>query len=193
MIPNMTLSGVLPPYVAGFPDGGPQSMAPYATTMKEIADTLCGTPHRVKLLDGLLNLRRELRTKGLYGVQWLDGSFCENIEMAEGRSPGDIDVVSLLVRPATIKTQADWVAFHAANQHMFDRKSAKANFGCDAFYVEAHFPALWVENQITYWFGLFSHKRDTHLWKGMLKVILNQDDADDLLARAKLAAVATGP
>ena len=42
------------------------------------------------LLQGFLNYRKKLHELGLVqGVQWLDGSFVENIEVLESRAPND--------------------------------------------------------------------------------------------------------
>jgi hypothetical protein len=49
-----------------------------------------------------------------------------------------------------------------------NNKSTKANFKCDAYYVDldvVHTTA--IVDQTRYWFGLFSHRR-TGVWKGML-------------------------
>jgi len=48
--------------------------------------------------------RAALRDLGLNGVQWINGSFCEDVERTRGRPPGDIDLVSLIVRPPTAQS-----------------------------------------------------------------------------------------
>jgi hypothetical protein len=174
----MTPSGVLPPFISGFPDNGPASCAPYETSASEIATRFCTSALRVKLFKGLLQLRAELLSLGVqYGFQWIDGSFCENVEAIRGRPPGDIDVVTLLVRPKAVQDDVAWQAFWKANQQVFDPKQTKANLGCEAFYIDAGYPALWVAEQVTYWFGLFTHQRVTNMWKGILQLPLISDDA----------------
>jgi hypothetical protein len=178
LIPPMTPSGVLPPFVSGFPNSGPASCAPYETSMTEIAARFCTSAQRVKLFKGLLQLRAELQALGVnIGVQWIDGSFCENVEAIRGRPPADIDVVTLLIRPQAVRDDAAWQAFWQANQRVFYSKTTKAVFGCEAFYIDAGYPALWVAEQVTYWFGLFTHQRVTHMWKGILQLPLVSDDA----------------
>lgn len=178
LIPPMTQSGVLPPFISGFPADGPASSAPYETTASEIAAHFCTSAQRVKLFKGLLGLRGELLALGINtGFQWIDGSFCENVEAIRGRPPGDIDVVTLLQRPAVVNNDADWIAFCRSNQRVFNRNSTKVVFGCDAFYIDAGFPALLVAEQVTYWFGLFTHQRVTNMWKGILQLPLASDDA----------------
>ena len=175
MIPANNISGVLPPFVGGNPtiDG----MSPYATTMTEIARRFCINEERVKLFRGLVSLRADLQSLGFTkGVQWIDGSFCEDVEAIRGRPPGDIDLVTLLIRPPHLVDPSAWTAFVGANTRIFDKVETKKAYGCEAFYVDVGFPAFAVERQITYWFGLFSHQRVTHLWKGMLLVQLVGDD-----------------
>lgn len=51
---------------------------------------------------------------------------------------------------------------------------------CDAYFVDLGQPTIHVVGQTRYWFGLFSHKRSTLQWKGMLGVPLGTlaDDAN---------------
>lgn len=44
---------------------------------------------------GLLDLRAELTLAGKSdGFQWVDGSFTEDVEVQQGRTPNDVDVVT---------------------------------------------------------------------------------------------------
>jgi hypothetical protein len=85
-------------------------------------------------------------------------------------------MVTLLVRPNALITPAAIQAVLAANPALFDRVQVKKNFLCDAFLVDVGFPAFAVHRQLTYFFGLFTHQRASHLWKGMLQVPLLADD-----------------
>jgi hypothetical protein len=85
--------------------------------------------------------------------------------------------VTLLVRPNNHKDDLSWKALVTANLHLFDRAQAKANFDCDAYFIDLHNPVDFTISQITYWFGLFTHQRVTQLWKGILQVPLESDDA----------------
>jgi hypothetical protein len=145
--------------------------------MSDVAHALCTSQERVDLFEGLVRFRKDLVAAGLDdGVQWLDGSFCENVEALRGRSPGDIDLVTLFRRPPTFSTSADWAAFVTSNAALFDRGQVRANYRCDAFFLDAGISAHMVLPQITYWFGLFTHQRDTLTWKGMVVVPLQSDD-----------------
>jgi hypothetical protein len=157
-------------------------MAPYEASMSEVARQFCTSAERVRLFKGLLQLRAELVDLGMLGLQWIDGSFCEDVEKLRGRAPGDIDVVTLLVRPKDARDDTTWRALWQANQRVFDSKQAKTIFGCEAFYIDATYPAILVADQVTYWFGLFTHQRVSNLWKGVVEVPLASDD----IAAAKL-------
>jgi len=64
------------------------------------------------------------------------------------------------------------------NLDVFHPDQAKANFRCDARFVDLRLGAYDVVSQARYWFGLFSHQRVTAIWKGMLEVDLLQNDVD---------------
>lgn len=182
MIPAFGLNGVLPPFV-GVTPADTRGVSPYRTTMTEIAKVLATSPERVKLCKGLLAHRRALRDLGVTtGVQWIDGSFCENVEAALGRAPGDIDVVTLMRRPPAHESGPAWQSLVTQNLRVFDRVATKHHYSCDAFFVDLHQPTAAIVQQVTYWFGLFTHQKATRLWKGILQVpIVSDDDAADAL------------
>jgi hypothetical protein len=178
-IPPFTISGVLPPYLG--PDATTAAlMCPYETTLVRIASTLCKSKERKLIFQGLLQYRQKLASIGFTdGFQWLSGSFMEDIETLEKRPPNDIDVVTFVTMPATIKSPAEWLAFITANLSVLDPQQAKAAYKCDAYFVDLRFPPQSTVAQTRYWFGLYSHRRNG-LWKGLLQVPLaiTQDDAD---------------
>jgi hypothetical protein len=166
MIPDFTPAGVLPPYL-GNPATG--ARAPYPTTMDEVVQRLGDTPHRLSIIEGLLAYRDDLRSAGFSaGLQWLDGSFMER------KVPNDIDVVTWVSLHLDATQQATLLGTHP---HLFDPAECKAKYKTDADPI----------TMITYWYGLFSHQRDTDRWKGMLAVDL-ADTASDASARALIAA-----
>lgn len=186
MIPAFNLSGVLPPYVGASP-AVPAGLSPYDTSMKELAEALGSSEERAAILRGFIALRAQLTSLGITnGYQWCAGSFCEDIEKLEGRSPGDLDVVTFFVRPVHQTDNAAWANFVAANTVLFDATQTKANFRCDAYYVDANNPLPRVITQVTYWHGLFGHRRSSHMWKGMLRVPLVSDDSDALSHLARV-------
>lgn len=174
MIPSFTLSGVLPPFVGKNPAHRPQC-SPYAATMSELVSRFASSTERVALLRGLLDLRERMSSLGITaGFQWIDGSFVEDIEMTRGRSPADIDVVTVAHRPES--DPGKWRQIVFANQPLFDPAISKSTYGCDAYFIDlAKRPDLVVADSI-YFFSLFSHQRVNSTWKGMILVPLVSDD-----------------
>jgi hypothetical protein len=92
-VPAFDGRGLIPPFIGSDPATGNRS--PYKATMTEIAMTLGTTQHRRDLLKGLLAYREMLGQIGyVSGMQFVDGSFAENVELREARDPNDIDVFS---------------------------------------------------------------------------------------------------
>lgn len=180
MIPPFTPSGVFPPYVGASP-ADLAGLSPFDASIREVAEKLGTTADRVELLRGLIALRKQLVELGITdGYQWCAGSFCENIEVTQGRSPNDIDVVTFFVRPSVYRDDVAWRAFVAANHKLFSSIETKSAFKCDAYYVDANTPLPEMISQVTYWHGLFSHQRVSHLWKGILRVPLISNDSEAL-------------
>lgn len=176
MIPGFNLSGVLPPYIGPSPiDRG--GVSPYDTTMKEIAEAFGTSAERAAILRGFIAMRAQLQAVGIVnGYQWCAGSFCEDIEKLESRHPRDIDVVTFFVRPGHVMAPPDWTAFVTAHSSLFDPIQTKAKYSCDAYFVDANVALPSVIDQVTYWHGLFGHRRSSHIWKGMLRLPLLSDD-----------------
>jgi hypothetical protein len=145
--------------------------------MGELVARFGGSPERKAILMGLLAYRQTLRDRGLHeGFQWIDGSFVENVEVGRGRPPADVDVVTFARRPAAMKDDAPWRTFVMGSPELFDPRVTKKRYLCDAYFVDLDKRSEIVVEDTRYWFGLFSHQRDTSLWKGMLKVPLCSDD-----------------
>lgn len=178
MIPPFTISGVLPPFI-GVSPGQHVGLSPYDTSMRELTEVLGTTAERAVILRGLIALRSQLHALGITeGYQWCAGSFCEDVERCQSRSPADIDIVTYFVRPVHQNDEAAWAALVAANLSVFDASQAKASYKCDAYYVDANTPLASMIAQVTYWHGLFGHQRSLLQWKGMLRVPLLSDDGD---------------
>jgi hypothetical protein len=180
VFPDFNHSGVIPPFVT---DPAQRDGAPYETTMVMIAQKLATTPERRVLLTGLLNYRAALRAVGITaGFQLIDGSFTEACEQFRGRPPGDIDVVTFAHFPAA--TQAQILQFIEDHGALIDSEQVKETFRCDGFIVNLGNNAQLIVEDTFYWYGLFSHQRNTYTWKGTLRVPLM---ADDEAAREVLA------
>ena len=115
------------------------------------------------------------------GFQWVDGSFLEEIEKTQNRSPGDIDVVTFYWSPDPSFPTNLITAF----PDIVDGAKIKADFFVDHFPIDVGYNPEATMEMTRYWCGLFSHTR-TGVWKGMLRIDLNTPD-DDTAAAALLA------
>ena len=178
-IPPFTASGVLPPYLGGDPAVA-GVMSPYRVTLTELVQRFSYTPERRAILAGFLAHRACLIGFGVTGIQWIDGSFLEDIENTAARAPGDIDVVNFIERPPAYRgNHAAWGTFFQSRLDVFHPQTAKAAYRTDAYFVEVEFGPALVIQQTAYWCGLFSHNRATGLWKGMLEILLDAHQDDD--------------
>lgn len=175
MIPALTASGALPPFI-GEDATIRAHCSPYTARLSEIWLAFAQSPHREGLFRGLLAYRDALRAAGVTGgFQIIDGSFTEDSERLRGRPPSDIDVVTFARLPVEGAARAE---FMAANNHLFDPEEAKETFDCDAYFVDMSKPPHLLVADTAYWFSLFSHQRVTALWKGLLQVSLDSDDEE---------------
>ena len=174
MIPALTLSGVLPPFI-GPSSAEPVLASPYATTMTAIVKRFGTSPERLGIIEGLLNYRQAMRNLGItQGIQWMAGSFVEDVEKNRSRPPADVDVVTFAYR--NISDRAAWTALVNANPDVFDPEAAKKAYKADAYYVDLHIPPHVVVHRTNYWAGVFCHQRSSGLWKGILQTTIQCDD-----------------
>lgn len=187
MIPEFGLGSVLPPFTNNDVVGQERHpRSPYRATMSQLVQRFATSAERAQLLRGLKSYRDAIREVGItQGLQWIDGSFVEACETVRGRPPGDVDVVSAFHRPAPHARRDAWLQFIDAHRTtLFDREHCKNTYSCDTYYVDLDVQPHLVFEQTAYWFGLFSHQRDTFQWKGLVQLNLQCDDdaAMELLA-----------
>lgn len=175
-IPNFDHNLVIPPHL-GNPTI-PADVSPYKCTSVELCEKFATSTKRIEILKGFISFRDKLNALGLVdGFQWLDGSFLEDVETREQRSPNDLDLV-------TIYWGYD-LAFQIKLVQNFpefaDSQLAKQNYQLDHYPFNASKAPFVTVNYSGYWMQLFSHNRDA-VWKGMLQVELNtpNDDAQAL-------------
>jgi hypothetical protein len=182
MIPNWNVAGVLPPIRPGMQGHSPDR-SPYKAVLADVVERFSTSPERIKILQGLLRLRAMFHGLGVVsGFQWVDGSFLEHVEALESRSPNDVDVVTYFDLPAG-KSEVDLVT---QDPTVFDHDYVKVTYQVD------HYPLVlgkiideFQVRQISYWYSMWSHRRDG-LWKGFIQVSL--DPTEDILALQTLAA-----
>ncbi|WP_258042044.1 DUF6932 family protein [Pseudomonas syringae] len=182
LIPLWDHQGVIPPINERNPTSFER--APYPTDVKRLIDRFSTTLERCEVLEGFLSHRSEIHRMGIVsGIQWLNGSFMENVEMLEGRPPNDMDVVTFADVSAAIQQSltADDV------QKLTDTEWIKTSYRVD-FYINllSDPPETLIELAV-YWYSMWSHRRSQQ-WKGFLSVKLDplhDQAAADLLGIRK--------
>ena len=180
-IPPWNSLGVFPPNDPAAPISFTRS--PYAVSLVDVVSRFATSPERIVILEGFLDYRKAVHALGyIEGFQWLNGSFCEDVETLELRKPADIDIVTFnhdLASPIP----------DGADISVLDHASAKTTFKVDSYWVELDaLPRRMLPFVSAYWYSMWSHRR-TQTWKGFLQVDLapNMDSA----ARACLTSVST--
>lgn len=176
MIPEWNAEGLLPP----INDLNPVDMnrSPYETDLVQLIQRFATSIERCQILRGYLAHRAELHLLGVdTGFQWLDGSFSENIELIEHRSPGDVDVVTFTHRGDDF--------FDALTEDQI-RLLGDTEWIKDRFKVDFYIQSLQDDPEIlvsmsAYWYSMWSHRRSRQ-WKGFLKLDLAPHQDTEALA-----------
>lgn len=166
-IPNFDHNNVLPPHLGDPTDR--THLSPYPCSILELCHRFSTSADRIQILKNFVIFRQRMTTLGIvYGFQWLDGSFLENIETSESRPPKDLDVVTFFGGLST----ADQTIIRTSFPEFSNPVLAKNNFFLDHYPVDYNYnPDVTVE-QTRYWLQLFTHNR-IGVWKGILRLSLN--------------------
>jgi len=177
MLPDWNVAGVVPPILPSVAGADPRR-SPYEISTLQLVERFNFSDERREILRGLLQFRSALSNIGITnGVQWVDGSFLEDVENLEDRSPRDVDVVTFFHMPAGV-TEVDLLN---ANPNLFDHAHVKDNFRVDSYFfpiggmMDAHHLRA-----VTYWYSMWSHRRDG-LWKGFAQLMLTDPSEADAL------------
>lgn len=178
-IPDWNMAGYVPPIdTRSGNDGTSCERSPYRVSMQDFVKRFGGNEERRKMLSGFLNLRSELYECGIIkGIQWIDGSFLEDVENTQGRYPKDIDVVTHAYLPDG-KNQME--LFHE-KPNLFDQKKVKNDYYVDhyMFFIPCSPGSeFYFMRQVSYWYSMWSHRRDG-TWKGFAEIELDQNDDQD--------------
>jgi hypothetical protein len=115
----------------------------------------------------------------------LDGSFLEDVEHTEHRTPNDIDVVTFYQLPLG-QTQAGLM--RAAPSLFGDLSGVKTQYFVDGYFVHLGMNAMRLVHRSAYWYSVWSHRRN-QLWKGFVQIDLSP--AEDASASAILAGLSS--
>jgi uncharacterized protein DUF6932 len=178
-IPTFTIDGILPPFIGTGPGDDPAFMSPYNADAIEVVTVFGTSGGRRQILSGWLNHRAALRSIGINrGFQWLDGSFLEEKE------PRDLDIVSFFHFPENVKTEVEQLSLWTGNPSIFDHLVVKTTYSLDAFFIPLEGSPEALISLSRYYLQLFSHQRESFLWKGMIQVRL--DETNDASASEQL-------
>ena len=186
-LPAFDRTGLIPAFIGT--DARTADRSPYRVTMVELVDRLGTSSWRRTLLRNLLTYRDMMAGDGYAnGIQFIDGSFVENVEVTRGRDPGDIDVFSIVTIPAKyLANPAEWpvTGFPFWDDELTNWQKNKDRFHLDTYGIVINTSTVdeFIDG-ITYWYSLFSHRRDTFDWKGFASVTLDQ--GGDAAALAEL-------
>lgn len=170
-LPEWNTQGLLPAVFSG--EAGLRS--PYAISLLQLVERFGTSRQRLVILRGLLEYRKQLHVLGLVdGMQWLNGSFVENIEALQDRPPNDVDVVTF----AFIPMGESQSSLYEKNQSLFRPADNKQKYKVDSYYMflGVHASKSYID-QVTYWYGLWSHTRSGQ-WKGFVQLDLGADEDD---------------
>lgn len=178
-IPDWDQKGLIPASNWYYPTS--EERSPYSVPLPAIVNRFGNTAERRLLMKGLLDFRARLHHAGMtQGFQWINGSFVENIEERENRSPNDIDLVTFFYIPNGYTQQY----LYDSSPDIFENDIAKDQYHVDSYFVPLNeATAEEIVKESIYWYSIWSHTRDNR-WKGYLQVDLAPHHDD--LARAEL-------
>lgn len=170
-LPSWNAQGFLPPIAPG-ESGNSALRSPYLVELSEFIDQFAFSPDRIRLLEGFLKYRAELHgLQILSGFQWLNGSFLEDIETLENRSPRDIDAITFFHMPPGL----DEDTLVKSKPFLFDSVLCQHKFKVDAYISVLGNPMEKEDVQlISYWYSMWSHRR-SGFWKGFAQIDLAPD------------------
>lgn len=174
MIPPFNHNNVLPPYYGASPTSR-EAQSPYKCDILEFCHHFATSKERITILKGFINFRLKCFDMNIrHGFQWIDGSFMENVELSQHRSPNDIDVVTFVFGMDEDTTTLICLQF----PELLDPRQSKSLYHVDHYIVEADSNPTATIESVKYWNQLFGHNR-VGVWKGMLEIPLQDSNEKD--------------
>lgn len=168
-------------------EGHDPDRSPYKVDLLEVIRKFALSKERADILLGLMSYRAAWHNLGISsGFQWLDGSFFENVEDLEARSPRDVDVVTFFDLPPG-QTQR---SLFPSVRPLLDVKATKTTYSVDAygFPMGGAYDERAMKNT-AYWYSMWSHRRNG-MWKGFVQVSL--DPANDSMCTSEIHRIIAG-
>lgn len=190
-LPEFNAAGVLPTFV-GRDATNAAFRSPFTTSIYDVVERLGKTQNRGQLLLGFNAYRKHLYDGGFTGCQWVGGSFVEDCENTRGRTPGDIDVLTLFRPPLRYQNdRTGWDTDYRDHLHLeyFSPKAMKSRFACDTYPLDLELPAERLVDLASYWYGFLSETRMPSTRKGIIKVPLMTDVAEYIAVQDRIRKV----
>ena len=178
-------AGFMPPVAVDSKGHGIYS--PYSCSILQFVKRFAISDNRRLLIEGFLKYRLTLRKaigkdsrEDKNPVQWVGGSFVDDIELQEEREPRDIDVVTIYPHKL-LHNQ-----LHLEREKLSYPKYMLSKYGVDSYFIPIGvYPYLLEIKRIIYWHTIWSHQREgDEVCKGFLQIPLYDDteaEAKELL------------
>lgn len=148
----MTKMDFTPLFAAGFHN------MDWPDLIERCVDPFPSSQARPQLSAQLFDFMQELRSLGLLGKVWIDGSF-----VTDKDEPGDVDIVFVPDPICGEAFQSNFMRIDA----LFNRHEAKTKYNCHAFIVDPS-----SMDALAYWRGLFGFCHDMVTPKGLVVLSL---------------------
>ena len=185
--PQWEEDGIFPPVDRENP-ASPYNRSPHRVLLADLVRNLGISLPRLRILRGFLEYRRALHTLGIVeGIQWVNGSFVEDVETRRGQiAPNDIDVVTFAVLPAGMTQNSLMMQAPL----LLSPINTRNDYHVDG-YIEpvSEYDIDEIIETVAYWYGMWSHTNNDKdpeglIWKGFLQVSLRPEE--DRLAELAL-------
>jgi hypothetical protein len=180
VIPDWTSKAVIPMVRPVRPEEQalPENRSPFEATMTQVVERFALTPERGRLIHNLIEYRKALYAAGITdGFQWINGSFVEDVETrprpGKAPTPDDIDIVTFYHLPGQQTPETIELFSASATSQRFDIDGYGIQLGLNLTAVD-------VES-ITYWYGMWSLRKEDHEPKGFVRVPLDPHNDRDAL------------
>lgn len=159
------IHGVISPIIDG--EISPHR-SPYEIGILEFVQTFSFSSERIAILRNFLLYRSFMYEVGVKsGFQWVNGSFSENVEVLRQRPPNDVDVVTFIDELNNLTDSFELLG---------DNAYIKNKYQVDSYLVDLNDSPDELVKLTAYWYSLWSHQRDTLIWKGFFQIALSQDE-----------------
>ncbi len=170
MIPKFNNKGLLPPFIGEEGDERVHgNLSPYFVSITEFCKRFATNRQRVRILKKFISFRKEIINNDIKkGFQWVYGSFVEDIEKTELRSPSDMDVMTFYMGLSNDKVRKVYDEFPV----FFKEEISKKKYMIDHTSILIDYSPINTVESMSESMQLCTHTRDGE-WKGIIKIDLN--------------------